>query len=70
MSDKKKVVVRGGGSNLYRITVSGKSHSVEKVTVKPLSNAYKNIGRTDSLEDALSLIRSHSGQDIESISGW
>lgn len=70
MSDKKKVVVRGGGSNLYRITVSGKAHSVEKVTVNPLSTSYKNIGRTDSLDDALSLIRSHSGQDIESISGW
>lgn len=69
MSTMKKVVVRGGGSNLYRITVSGRKHSVEKVMVHIFSNSYKNIGRTDSLEDALSLIRSNSGREIESISG-
>lgn len=68
MTGTKRVVVRGGGSNLYQITVSGRTHSVQKVTVNLLSNSYKNIGRTDSLDDALSLIRSHSGRDIESIS--
>lgn len=70
MANQKKVVVKGGGENLYRVTVSGRTHSVDKVSVGLISNSYKNIGKADSLEDALSIIRSHSGREIDKIKTW
>lgn len=65
---KKRVVVKGGGKNLYSISVNGSKHFVQHVNVGFLTTSYKDIGRTTSLEDALSLIRSHSGKEIAEIS--
>jgi len=68
MSKRKKVVTKGG--SLYRVTVSGRTHSVAKVKVGFLGDSYKEIGKADSLEDALSIIKSHSGREIDRISNW
>ena len=70
MSQSKKVVVNGGGDNLYRVSISGRTHSIDKVSVGLISNSYVNIGKTESLEDALSIIRSHSGCEIDTIKSW
>lgn len=67
MSKEYKVVVEGGGRNLYKITeYNGKYHAY-RVTVNLLSNDNDSIGKASSLEVALSLIKSHSGEDIEKI---
>lgn len=65
---KKRVVVKGGGANLYRISISGNKHFVQHASVGLLMNSYKDIGKTSSLDDSLSLIRSHSGNEIKEIS--
>ena len=67
MSNDKKIVVKGGGKNLYRITESGGWHYVYKVDVGFISNSSNNIGKTKSVSDALDLIKSHSGKDIQEI---
>lgn len=67
MSNDKKVVVKGGGKNLYKITESGGWYCVYKVDVGLMSNSSNNIGKTKSLPDALDLIKSHSGKDIQEI---
>ncbi len=64
MSDRK--VVKGGGENLYKISESSGWFYVYKVNVGFGSN--DNVGKARSLGDALELIKSHSGRDIESIS--
>ena len=56
---KKKVVVKGGGSNLYYISESSGTIYVYKGSTQ--------IGKTKTMEDALALIKSHSGKGIESI---
>ena len=56
---KKKVVVKGGGSNLYYVS-----------EYSSIFYVYKNdtqIGKTKTMDDALALIKSYSGRDIESI---
>ena len=60
---KKKVVVKGGGNNLYYISESSGTIYVYQ------SGGWNDtsIGTVKSMEDALALIRSHSGRDIESI---
>ena len=63
MSDK-RVVVKGGGNNLYSVSESSGTIYVYKGSGWGKSQ----IGKTRTMEDALSLIRSHSGKDIESIS--
>ncbi|MDP2433145.1 MAG: hypothetical protein Q8O33_14120 [Pseudomonadota bacterium] len=68
MSNTRRVVVQGGGKNLYKISESGGWHYVYKVDVGFLADSAKNIGKTRSLEDALAIIRSHSGRDIQEIS--
>ena len=60
---KKKVIVKGGGSNLYYVSESSGTFYVHKGGVW----SETQIGKTKTMEDALSLIRSHSGRDIESI---
>jgi len=57
---KKKVVVKGGGSNLYYVSESSGTIYVYK-------GSNTQIGKTKTMEDALALIRNHSGKDIESI---
>jgi hypothetical protein len=56
---KKKVVVKGGGSNLYYVSESSGTIYVYKSDTQ--------IGKTKTMEDALALIKNHSGKDIESI---
>jgi hypothetical protein len=68
MSNTRRVVVQGGGKNLYKISESSGWHHVYKVDVGFLTDSSKSIGKTHSLEDALAIIRSHSGRDIQEIS--
>ena len=56
---KKKVVVKGGGSNLYYVSESSGTIYVYKGDTQ--------IGKTKKMEDAIDLIKSHSGREIESI---
>ena len=65
----KKVVTKGGGDNLFKINISGNKHYVKLVKVGFI-NSYIDIGETRSLEDALSLIRSYSGNEIDKITDW
>jgi hypothetical protein len=70
MADK-KVVVSGGGDNLYKIVSSGGRFRVYQVTVGSFFIENKSsIGETRSNDDALSLIKSHAGQSIKKISDW
>lgn len=68
MSNDKRVVVKGGGENLYKISEYGGWFHVYHVDVGFLSNSNNSIGKTRSHGDALDLIKSHSGQDIQEIS--
>lgn len=61
---QRKVVVKGGGANLYRVSESNGTFHVYKVSVWGSDSA---IGTARRLEDALALIRSHSGREIERI---
>jgi len=67
MSDDKRVVVRGGGKNLYKISEYGGWFYAYQVDVGFLSDSNNSIGKTRSLKDALELIRGHSGREIDSI---
>lgn len=57
---KKKVVVKGGGSNLYYVSESFGTIYVYK-------GSSSQIGKTKTMEDAIALIKNHSGKEIESI---
>jgi hypothetical protein len=61
------VVVEGGGANLYEISDSGGRYYSYHVRVHLLSNDRNSIGSATSLDDALALIKSHSGRRIKSI---
>ena len=61
----KKVTTRN--HKLYKITISGTKHYVSVDKGGIFTENYYRIGETRSLEDALSLIRSHSGSDIKEI---
>ncbi len=64
----KRVVVEGGGENLYRVRESPSGYSVYHVDeVRLLGDKETSIGKTDSIEDAYSLIRSDSGENIKEI---
>lgn len=67
MSNDKRVVVKGGGHNLYKISEYGGWFHVYHVDVGFISNSNTGIGKTRSLADALDLIKSHSGEDIQEI---
>ena len=60
----RKIVVRGGGDNLYWVSDSGGVFYVKKGSVW---GSGTDIGKTTSLDDALSIIKSHSGREIEKI---
>jgi len=67
MSTTREVVVKGGGANLYQIDEYGGKYTAYKVSVGFLGNSKSSIGAANSLEDAISLIRAHSGREIKSI---
>lgn len=64
---RRRVVVNGGGANLYYIGESNGRFWVTQKKVGILLDSDTDIGNTRSLDDALSLIRSHSGRGIKSI---
>lgn len=66
----KRVVVKGGGENLYRIYEASGKYWIDSVDVGFISNSYNNIGKTSNLEDAISIIKAHSGKEIDTISEW
>ena len=60
---KRDVTVEGG--DLYRISGGDGKYYVQKVKVNMISNSYTDVGQARSLEDALTLIRAHSGRQIK-----
>lgn len=66
----KQVVVQGGGDNLYKVSESSRTFYVYRIDVGIFSNTHYEIGQTRNFEDALSLIKSHSGKGIKKISPW
>ena len=64
---RRRVVVEGGGANLYEICEYDGYFLARHVRVKLLWNDRYSIGRARTLEDAFSLIRSHSGRRIRSV---
>ena len=71
MADK-KVKISGGGKNLFKVSSYNGRYTVYEVSVSmlPVFDNYKKIGKASSLDDALSLIKAHSGKSIVSISDW
>lgn len=67
MGQDRTVVVTGGGKNLYRISEYDGWFFASQLSVGLISTTSTKIGRTRSLEDALDLIKSHSGRGIEEI---
>ena len=63
---KKKVVVRGGGDNLYYVSDSSGVFYVTKGG-GGMFGGKTDIGKARNLDDALAIIKSHSGRDIEKI---
>ena len=60
MSDK-RVVVEGGGKNLFYVEESGDTFNVSQIDVGVIN--YRNsIGKTDTLESALALIKANTGK--------
>ena len=68
--EAKKVVIKGGGSNLFKVSSYDGTFYIYKVTVGIISDDKYEIGKTRSFDDALSIIRSYSGQEIDHISTW
>lgn len=66
MGSTTKVVVRGGGRNLYEISESSGWFYAYQVKVN-LFDERNSIGKASTFDQALNLIRSHSGRDIESV---
>jgi hypothetical protein len=63
-----RVVVEGGDDNLYRISEYDGTFRAYQVTIGAFFNEHlDNIGEADSLEEALVLIMSHSGDEIDRI---
>ena len=65
----KRIVTQGGGQNLYKITGSS-SLDIYQVKVGIISDSKIKIGSSRNLEDALTIIKSHSGNQIKSITNW
>lgn len=68
MARERKVVVQGGGKNLYRVNEASGKYHVYHVNVGFIENSTNPLGSASSLEDALAIIRSHSGREIKEIS--
>lgn len=66
MSRVRKVTVEGGA--LYEITEYEGKYWASKVTVEILNDSRTSIGSARKLDDALALIKAHSGRQIRSVS--
>lgn len=62
-----RVIVKGGGANLYYVNESNGRFFVIQKRVGLILDSDTDIGKTRAFEDALGLIRSHSGRGIDSI---
>ena len=67
---KKRVVVSGGGQNLYQVSKSGSKYYIYKIKAGTFFDDKISIGYGGSLDDALSLIKSYSGRNIQKITDW
>lgn len=67
MSNPTQVVVKGGGKNLYEVSESSGWFYVYQVDVGLLLSNRRNLGKTRTFDQALSLIRSHSGKEIDRV---
>jgi hypothetical protein len=65
----KRVVTIGGGQNLYKIVGTSRLE-VFHIKVGFLLDNKTKIGSSRSIEDALSVIKSHSGNQIKEIREW
>lgn len=65
----KRVVTQGGGQNLYKI-VGSSSLEIFHVKVGTFSDTKNKIGSSRNLDDALSIIKSHSGNQIKEVREW
>ncbi len=61
---KKKVVVEGGGENLYYVSESSGTIYVYKGAVW---GSDTQIGKVRAMRDAIAIIENHSGRKIKSI---
>lgn len=66
----KRIVVSGGGQNLYKVSGSGSTYTVYKIIANFFFDDIIEVGSAGSFDDALTLIKSHSGKRIEKISNW
>lgn len=67
MSSRYRIVVEGGGHNLYYVREYEGTYRVYCREVNLLTNDDDLIGEADSLEDALDMVKEHSGEDIEDV---
>ena len=66
MGNKTRVVVRGGGENLYEVSESsGWFHTYKVGGV--LFSSRTSIGKAKTFDQALDIIKSHSGREIEKV---
>lgn len=64
MANKTRVIVKGGGANLYEVSESGGWFYAYQISVGVFDSRHE-IGKARTFEQALSLIKSHSGRGIE-----
>jgi len=65
----KRVVTQCGGNNLFKITGSN-TLEIYIVKVGTFSDSTSKIGSARNLDDALSIIKSYSGNQIKEIREW
>lgn len=68
--EAKKVVIEGGGSNLFKVSYHSGYYYAFKVKVGFITDDLNEIGKASSLDDALRIIRAYSGKNIKEVSSW
>ena len=66
----RKVTVKGTSKNLFKVSEYDGKYYVYQVSPGFFGDTSSKIGETSTLEDALSLIRSYTGKDIDNIGNW
>jgi hypothetical protein len=66
----KKVVVEGKGMNLFKVSESSGWFYAYQVDPGFISDTLVSVGKSRSLSDALTLIKSFTGKNIKSMSDW
>jgi hypothetical protein len=66
----KKIVVKGSGQNLFKVSDYKGTFHIYKVSTGFLSDSKKEIGKTKNLVDAITLIRAYSGKEIDKIEDY